>query len=210
MQDIFCDEDNFNEKKYKKKSTYNKADDSLIDYLMRKHVALFGEEMRTFFSQENKQKIAAFTQKFKLPYQHFVAFVFRELPDTKIFTNVITSENWIPKFNNYVESLKVPADIYQLRSPYALPCWGEYQTFMGCLRSFVQSGKTPVDLINNFVFSERISNFTLEYIYNSLELNNPELNQHFAQFSAGKILPYEDVNHDLNLILQYYEQQSSH
>jgi hypothetical protein len=76
---------------------------------------------------------------------------------------------------------------------------------MSCLNSFIQAGKQPVELINNFVFSERISNLTLDYIYRNLELNDSELNLHFEQFRSDKVLPYEDIDPDINLILQHYD-----
>lgn len=205
MQDIYCEETpQANRRDYKTKSTYNQQK-TIIDYFLDNHAKLYGEENRTFFSIDNKQKIAKFVNKHRLPYQHFVAFVFRELPDTKVFANVITSENWISRYDEYVASLNLPIDANQLKSPYSLPCWGEYQTFMSCLNSFIQAGKQPLELINNFVFSERISHLTLDYIYRNLELNDSELNQHFNQIRLEKVLPYEDIDPDINLILQHYD-----
>ena len=202
MQDIFCDEPE--PVKRREKQSHAPPANDVFDYLMNRHVKLYGEQCRTYFSKENRKSIATFVAATKLPFEHFISFIFRELPDTKIFTNVIASKNWIPRFNSYLETLNLPVEVYQLKSPHALPCWGEYQTFLNCMRSFVADGKSPALLINNFIFSKRISDLTLAYIYDNLELQDPFLSKYFNSVKPEFVMPYENIGPDMDYILQHY------
>jgi hypothetical protein len=203
MQDIYFEEPEAPKNRYGKGGTH-KPINGLLDYLIANHVKLYGETRRTYFPKENRESIAKFVASTKLPYQHFVSYIFREMPDTQIFTNMITSKNWIPRFNKYLENLNLPVEAYQLKSPLALPCWAEYQTFLSCMKSYVQDGSPIQTLIKNFVFSQRISNATLNYVYTDLDLSDEYLDRYFENYRKEIIYPYEDISQDLNYILQHY------
>jgi hypothetical protein len=203
MQDIYFEEPELPKNRYTK-NPQPKPINGILDYLIENHAKLYGEDKRTYFPKENRDSIAKFVAGTKLPYQHFVAYIFREMPDTKIFTNMITSKNWVPRFQNYLENLNLPVEVYQLKSPLTLPCWAEYQTFLSCMQSYVKDGSPIQTLIKNFVFSQRISSATLNYVYTDLDLNDAYLDQYFENYRKEIIYPYEDISPDLNYILQHY------
>lgn len=204
MQDIFCDEPEEPRKSYGSSQPKQNQPDDVLTYLMNRHATLYGEENRTFFSKENRQVIAKYVASTRLPYTHLLSFIFREMPDTKIFTNMLTGKGWPGKFENYVDTLNLPVEVYQLKSPHALPCWADYQTFLSCMQSFVKDGKSPALLIKNFVYSQRLSNLTLNYIYKNLDIYDEFLDSHFRQIQTEMVYPYEDVSEDLDFILQHY------
>lgn len=212
MQEIFCDEPYKPKSNTKSKSTPDPT--NLLQYLVNRHVLMYGETVRTHFSKENMALISTTITKHnnnnsneytKIPYVQFLPFIFKECVNMPVYTNVIIGKAWPSRFADYVDSLKVGDVLMGLVSPCALPCWAEYNTFMACLKSFIAQKKPVVELIKNFTYSNRISDLTLDYIYTSLEIEDDNLDKYFTASRLRRVLPFEDITNDLNLLLQNYD-----
>jgi hypothetical protein len=208
MQDIFVDD---TAEPSRNRSTHKgKRDSDIFDYFVNKHVDRFGEEVKVYYSHENKMKIREHTRKEDIPLPHYLAYVFSEMPGLPVWANVLLGKAWKERFNDYLSTLKITIPLSELISPLSLKCYSELLTFNRCLNSSMQDGISLTNVIKNFLHRGNLSTHVLNYIYKTSGLKDEVIDDYLVEYEKGLVLPFEDVFNDINKLSQYeYERNNN-
>ncbi len=203
MQDIFIDEPEPPKKKvlYEKPTRYASWD--ILNYVVSKHVSKYGESVAAYYNEDAVNRIKTHTNIHKIPPHHYLYYVFSEMLEKPVWVNVIIGKDWPVKFNYYLDGIDIEMEhLRNLHSPLALSCYVEFRTFQNCSESFLENGGELTELIKRFLFSNRISTPTLEFIYRTMHVEDAVLAEYFNTYNnTQKIKPFEDIDPDLNYLI---------
>jgi hypothetical protein len=208
MQDIFVD--NTAEPSRNKFSYKAKRDLDIFDYFVNKHVDKFGDEVKVYYSNENKMKIRDHVEKEDIPLHHYLAYVFSEMPGFPVWTNVLLGKAWKERFNDYLATLKVGIPLEELQSPLSLKCYSELLTFNRCCESSAQDGISLKNVIKNFLHRGNLSTHVLNYIYKTSGIKDEVIDDYLSNYEKGLVLPFEDVFNDIQKLAQYEYERHHH
>jgi len=208
MQDIFVD--NTAEPSRNRFNHKAKRDSDIFDYFVTKHVDKFGDEVKVYYSHENRTKIREHARKEDIPLHHYLAYVFSEMHGLPVWANVLLGKAWKERFNDYLATLKIGIPLEDLQSPLSLKCYSELLTFNRCCDSSAQDGISLINVIKNFLHRGNLSPHVLNYIYKTSGIKDEVIDDYLSDYEKGLVLPFEDVFNDIHKLAQYeYDRQNN-